>query len=193
MNMKRHRRHKEAIENVSPLSWKVIFWSSVALFCIYGGIYVGTEGTTVNTNNVTTLFGVQFFGITEKNFWCFLLIVNIYYAIKFSFSIVKVTMVAKSWSVFKDITSTTDSDRDSSKAEIDSIESSDHMGGKVNLDGGRMELSDPEKRSENKRELLLFMKYYHGMGLLEYFFAPIFFPAFLSIWASIMLVIQVFC
>ena len=197
MNMEKHRKHKESIEDVFPFSRKIIFWSSVSLFCIYGGIYVGTEEIAGNMNNMTTLFGVQFFGVTENKFWYFLLIINIYYAIKFAFSVVRTVIVADSWSVFKDIISTTDFDRGMSEAKIHIIEkdikSRSHMGGITKIDGGKMELSDPETKSENERELLLLMKYYHGMGLLEYFFAPIIFPACLSLWTLTMLVIQVLC
>ena len=196
MYLKIHRRHKEAIDDISPIARKVIFWSFVSLLCIYGDIYVGTAETTEITNNTVTLFGIQFFGITKEKFWYFLLTLNLYHAVKFSFSVLKVIIIADSWAAFKDIFLVAKFDRGISEAEVDLIDKklkSGDMSGKTNVEGGKMELTDPERKAENQRELLLMMKRYNIMGLLEYFFSPIIFPAILGLWALVMLVIQVFC
>ena len=196
MDLKKHGRHKEAIGDISPIARKVIFWSFVSLLFIYGDIYVGTAETTEITNNTVTLFGIQFFGITKEKFWYFLITLNLYHAVKFSFSVLKIIIIADSWAALKDTLSVKESDRHDSEDEIESIDKklqSDEMSGKTNLEGGRMEFTDPKREAENQRELLLMMKRYNIMGFLEYFFSPIIFPASLSLWALIMLVIQVFC
>ena len=196
MDLKKHGRHKEAIGDISPIARKVIFWSFVSLLFIYGDIYVGTAETTEITNNTVTLFGMQFFGITKEKFWYFLITLNLYHAVKFSFSVLKIIIIADSWAALKDTLSVKKSDRHDSEYEIESIDKklqSGEMSGKTNLEGGRMEFTDPKREAENQRELLLMMKRYNIMGFLEYFFSPIIFPASLSLWALIMLVIQVFC
>ena len=196
MNMEKHRRHKESIGNVSPFARKLIFWSFVALFCIYGDIYVGTTEKTETTDNMVTLFGIGFFGITKEKFWYFLLALNLYLTVKFAFSVLKIIIIADSWTAFKDTLLVAKFDKGVSEAEIELIDKklkSGDMSGKTNLDGGKMEFTDPEREAGNQRELLLMMKRYNIMGFLEYFFSPIIFPAILSLWALVMLVIQVFC
>ena len=186
MNMEKHRKHKESIGNVSPFARKLIFWSFVSLFCIYGDIYVGTTEKTEATDNMVTLFGIGFFGITKEKFWYFLLTLNLYHSVNFTFSILKVIIIADSWTAFKDTLLVTKFDRGVSEAEIELIDEKlkyDDMHGKTNFG----------QEAGNERELLLMMKRYNIMGFLEYFFSPIIFPAILSLWALVMLVIQVFC
>ena len=202
MNMEKHRRYKEAIGNVSPFARKVIFWSFVSLFCIHFDIYVGTAETTEAVNSMVTFFGIHFFGITKEKFWYFLLMLNLYHVVRFSFSVLKSIIIADSWTVFKNTLLVTEFDRGVSEAEIDSIDEktkSGNMSGGIFIKKGEIKSTDPRRVAEkqrellNQREFLLMMRRYNIMGFLEYFFSPIIFPAILSLWALLMLTIQVFC
>ena len=214
------KRHEKALREISPVARRVILFSSVSLFCTYGDMYIGTEsvntgmenanaGTenanagTENANASITLFGIQIFGITQTKFLLLLLIMNIYLLIRFVFSVIKNIVIANSFSLFKDVIGIGNLDKYNEELNriiseemtsdlIGDMKSKDHADSEIDANRKDEELTNLEEKTENKREILLMMKH-NILGLLEYFVAPIIFPAILSLWASIMLVIQVFC
>ena len=182
------KRHNDAVGKIYPYARKVIFWSFISIFIICGDISIR------DANVSATLFGVQISNFTQKKLLFILLVMTIYCGTKFAFSVVRNGIIANSWSVFKNNIFTTDFDKGCSDAEIQQIEQNINSikGGTTHLDGGSIDLSDPKKEHEDKRKLLLLMKRYNIIGFIEYFFAPIIFPTFLLLWASIILVKEVF-
>ena len=179
-----------------PSARKVILFSYIALFCIYGDMYIGTG----SGNNSVTLFGVQIFGITQKNFWIFLFIANIYCASIFMYFVIRSGKIAGSWSLFIDITFKRLNFYSRSYITIfrrflekSIIKSKNPFHEETNMDDETLVSKELEQISEDQRENLLLIGDHRVLGFLEYFFAPIIFPASLSLWALIMLVIQVFC
>ena len=187
-NEQQTRRHKDAIGRIYPFARKVVFWSFASLFIICGDISIKDADASA------ALFGIHISNFTQKKFLFILLILTVYYGVKFIFSVIRNGIIANSWSVFKNNICTTGFDKGRSEAEIHQIERNiNSTSGKItHIDGGSVKLSDPRARDEDKRELLLLMKRYNIVGFLEYFFAPIIFPALLFLCALAMLVIEVF-
>ena len=193
------KRHEKSLKEVFPFARKVILFSFVSLFCIFGDMYIGTE----NANTSITLFGLQIFGITQKKFLLLLLIMNIYFFARFAFSVIKNIIIANSFSLFKDVIGIGNLDRYNEELNrmaleemtselIGNIKSEDHADSEIDANRENQEITNLEEETENKREILLMMKY-NVLGFLEYFFAPIFCPTILGLCALIMLVKQVFC
>ena len=115
------------------------------------------------------VWGVPIVGITETKFLWFLFIVTLYYAINFVFVVVRVNVLCNSVAAFYEMFLR------------------EHNWGWH--DRGKREVYEDELKLEEQERTFLLIRY-PRVGFLEYFVAPIIFPATLYILTFAMLLIR---
>ena len=164
--------HKDKIGNARRSSRIVVLWSFISLFYIHGGMRIGTEEAYQKASEAVVVWGIPVIGITERVFLFFLLIVILYFTINFAFVTIRIHLAANSWLALKEILCISDHD----KGYFDASAQLDHANENI----------------ARESEFALLMVQHPVMGFLEYLFAPILFPAILSLWAIIVLLVRAF-
>ena len=164
-------------EDIRRTRKATIFWSFISILYIYGDLHVNTIKTTGGVSGGATPWGIQIGGVTAEKFLIFLLVITLYYAFQFFFSALKVSMKYKVYRLIHYILTM--------------------PGEAVGWEEGGLEIhadkSGKDSEYDLKHERWLFMYKNRVVGFLEHFFAPIIFPALLSLWAVVSLGIKVFC
>ena len=188
------KHHKKSVVYVHPQSRLIILWSFVSLFYIYGDISIGIREDQHNSANEVVVWGIPFVGITETTFIYFIFIMTIYFFMKFIFSIIRMHISCNSWMAFKEMISLSDYDVGWKEGEerYKSPEPPVGISFSVHSEGSPRVTEKKDEEYTDNREMWLFMMRYRLMGFLEYFFAPIIFPAVLAFWALFMLAMEVF-
>lgn len=171
--------HKREVAKVRRAGRLTVLWSFISLFFVYGDMTIGVDEGNRSSGEAAIVWGIPIIGITEETFLFFLLIMTMYYMVNFVFVIVRVHIMSNSWQALKVILCMPMSEKDKAWSEIELEEEVEQQFAGKNTEG-----SDEQKAAEaENRELIRLMIRYRLMGFLEYFFAPIFFPAVLCLWA----------
>ena len=167
--------HRKEIDGVQKSARQTLFWSFVSLFYILGNMHIGVRETHQNTDGEISVWGIPIFGISEKTFLTFLLIMTSYRAIIFLFLILKIHMVGNLLLALKEIICASQYDAAWKEARLE-----------------ENSVTETDEEYRRNRDVWLFMMDHRFMGMLEYFFAPILFPALLSLAALVMLATRVY-
>lgn len=163
-------------ENVRRTRKATIFWSFISIFYIYGDLHVYTIKATGGMGGSVTPWGIRIGGLTEEKFMAFLFIMALFYAFQFFFFVLKVYMKYEVYRLIHYVLTMPGEAEGWERAELENHARDSGKDGEYDL----------------KHERLLFMHKHRVVGLLEHFFAPIFFPALLSLWAVSRVGIEVF-
>ena len=163
-----------------------VFWSFASILYVHSDLHLNIYETDENTKGIITPWGIPVTGITEDKFCAFLLIMVLYFIIKFIYSIWKINrdtniryIFMHFWSIV-DHTKDLHTNDDSRKKLISQFEEKIYS---------RPDPVQIDTKEEYKRKYYtwLFIYRYRVIGLLDYFFAPIFFPVILGFLALISL------
>ncbi len=180
------REYREGIEG-SRLSRKsIILWTFVSILYIRGGLSLKTAGTG-------TVLGVSIEGITEEKLLWLLLILIMYYAIKYVFALLKIHRrleVCEQLSLFKlccwFLFAVSDEQMKRAVSDLRMAPYPEHTQKNI---GGDMIVKDLDGEERNT---LLFWRHSRLFGGLEYVLMPIIFPTTLFLWALIEIVWRLF-
>ena len=177
-----------------------ILWSSISIFYILGDLHLNVADTGNEEKGNAIAWGIPITGITEDKLLIFLLIMSLYFLAKFVFSIIKLhrqliitQLFDHFWSLRKDeFTKGSHTDSQGSYLAFQRNETTKEKNRPFpRIVGSEIDLSISENK--NKFDTWLFMYHYSVVGLLEYFFAPVIFPAILGICAIVTLAVELIC
>ena len=160
-----------------------ILWSSISIFYTLGDLHLNVADTGNEGKGYAVAWGIPITGITEDKLLIFLLIVSSYFLAKFFFFVLKLHRQFKIiqilncfWSLRKD--------------KFTVMFHTPTQGSYVDFQ--RKISPEPIYKHRNTYDTWLFMYHYRIVGLLEYFFAPLIFPAILGICAIVTLAVELF-
>ena len=179
-----------------------VFWSSVSIFYIHGDLHLNIATTAEAVNGTATPWGIPIAGITEAKFLVVLSILTLYFITKFAFFVIKAHRKVNIWLIVKRLCSVDEhtksfhtgmgsffdlkQNRTFEKAIPRAI-----LGDRATRKSTDDDYSDSQLRQ--RYDTWLFMYHYRIVGSLEYVFAPLIFPALLSIYAISVLAVELFC
>ena len=178
-----------------------IFWSSISIFYIHSDLHLNIATTAEGVQGIATPWGIPVAGITEEKFLVLLFILTLYFMIKFLFFVLKAHRKSNIYIIFRHFYSVGDDTKSfhtggGSYFDLKYQRTFEKSIPSVVLGEPTTEQSANDDYSDSKLrqryDTWLFMYHYRFVGFLEYFFAPIIFPASVGLWALIQLAAQVY-
>ena len=181
-----------------------ILWSFISIFYVLGDLGLNVAHTGNEEEVSAIVRGILITGITESKLLIFLIIILAYFVIKFIFSTWKLhrqlngtRLLKHFWTLHKgEFTTGFVTSPKPSYLELHCSESfSESIKEEVLENTVEPKQPDDESISANRKryDIQLFMYYYRIVGSLEYIFAPLIFPALLSVCAIVLLAVELFC